>query len=91
MFPTDADLILLLAPGGCDLLDGTIGQLWLLLVMEPIQEMGVFGALAKAGTRVVDVAALPGCLFLKDSLLHLCLDLSLLRWHSTTSHWMLSH
>lgn len=70
--------------GGWDLLDDTIGQLLVLLVMEPTQGVGVFGALAEAGSRDIDVAALPGCPCLKDSLLHFCLDQSLLRWHSTT-------
>lgn len=60
MIPTDADLFFLLVPGGCDLLDGTIGQLWVLLVMEPTRGVGVFGALAEAGSGDVDVAALPG-------------------------------
>lgn len=85
MIPTDADLLFLLVPGGCDLLDDAIGQLWVLLVMEPTQGVGIFGTLAEAGSRDVDVAALTGCPCLKDSLLHLCLDLALL------AHWMLFH
>lgn len=84
MIPTDADLLFLLVPGGCDLLDDTIGQVWVLLVMELTQRVGVLGALAEAGSRDIDVAALPGCPCLKDSLHHFCLDLSLLKWHSTT-------
>lgn len=61
MIPTDADLLFLLVPGGCDLLDDPTGQLWVLLVMEPTQGVGIFGALPEAGSRDVDVAALPGC------------------------------
>lgn len=79
MIPTDADLLCLVVPGECDLLDDTTGHLRVLLVMEPTQGVRVFGALAEEGSRDLDVAALPGCPCLKDSLLHLCLDLSLLR------------
>lgn len=84
MILTDANLFFLVVPAGCDLLDDTIGQLWVLLVIEPTQGVGDFGALTEAGSRDIDVAALPGCPCLKDSLLHLCLDLSMLRCLSTT-------